>query len=322
MPVLHSTKTLHVIQPPTPSREGVGVFEYTDHYTVFHYGRMPDEIPGKGEAICRMAHFNFLLLEEAGVATHFRRFLPPNRIEFTLARTPEAAAVPHGPAPSGNRLLPLQVLFRNELPAGSSVHRRLAAGDLAPADLGLDAVPAVGEKLTRPLIEYASTREDVNRFLTPAQARHLCDLDDEQLTDLRDTTLAVNSVLTRHAEKAGLSHCDGKAEYLLTSDRRLMLADSPGTPDESRLMLNGVHLGKQILRDWYVESGNTIPTGKLIADGVPRSRWPRPASLPPQFVPVMSDLYRSLSQRWTGERHESVPDLATVVATLAGLPGR
>ncbi|WP_323137775.1 phosphoribosylaminoimidazolesuccinocarboxamide synthase [Streptomyces anulatus] len=55
----------------------MGVFEYTDHYTVFHYGRMPDQIPGKGEAICRMAHFNFLLLEDAGVATHFRRLLPP-----------------------------------------------------------------------------------------------------------------------------------------------------------------------------------------------------------------------------------------------------
>ncbi|WP_424917797.1 phosphoribosylaminoimidazolesuccinocarboxamide synthase [Streptomyces sp. wa1064] len=174
MPVLHSTKNLHVIEPPTPSREGIGVFEYTDHYTVFHYGRMLEQIPGKGEAICRMAHFNFLLLEDAGVATHFRRLLPPphpNRIEFTLARTPESAAAAPGPAPSSNRLLPLQVLFRNQLPAGSSVHRRLAAGDLTPADIGRDTPPAVGEKLKRPLIEYASTREYVNRFLTPAQAQ-------------------------------------------------------------------------------------------------------------------------------------------------------
>jgi hypothetical protein len=28
------------------------------------------------------------------------------------------------------------------------------------------------------------------------------------------------------------------------SDGRLVLADSPGTPDESRLMFNGVHCGK------------------------------------------------------------------------------
>ncbi|MCX4486587.1 hypothetical protein OG890_22030 [Streptomyces anulatus] len=157
--------------------------------------------------------------------------------------------------------------------------------------------PAVGEELKRPLIEYASTRQDVNRFLTPAQGQALCGLGHEQVKVLRDTTLRVNRELTRHAEKVGLSHCDGKAEYLLTGDQQLVLADSPGTPDGSRLMLNGVHLGKQVPRDWYVESGNTIPTGKLIADGVPRSRWPRPTPLPPEFLQVMSDLYRSLSQR-------------------------
>ncbi|MFD0503825.1 phosphoribosylaminoimidazolesuccinocarboxamide synthase [Streptomyces chiangmaiensis] len=94
MPVLNSTKNLHVVEPPTATREGVGIFEYTDHYTVFHYGRMPAPIPGKGEAICRMAVVNFTMLEEAGVRTHFRRFIAPNRIEFTLARLPDLAARP------------------------------------------------------------------------------------------------------------------------------------------------------------------------------------------------------------------------------------
>ncbi len=89
MPVLHSTKNLHVIEPPTPTR--TGIFEYTDHYTVFHYGRMSDAEP-----------------------------LPPGE---------------------ANRLVPVQVLFRNELPQGSSVHRRLASGTLAPADVGLDTAP-------------------------------------------------------------------------------------------------------------------------------------------------------------------------------------
>ncbi|MFD8589872.1 phosphoribosylaminoimidazolesuccinocarboxamide synthase [Streptomyces sp. NPDC059637] len=321
MPVLNSTKNLHVIEPPTTEQEGVGVFEYTDHYTVFHYGRMPDAIPGKSEAICRMAVFNFRLLEDAGVRTHFRRFIAPNRIEFTLARLPEPATRPLTPA-SGNYLLPLQVLFRNELPSGSSVHRRLAAGDLAPADVGLDTIPPVGEKLKQPLIEYATTRDDVNRFLAPAQAQDLAGLDDEQFQALREITLRVNAVLTGHAGKVGLSHCDGKVEYLMSSDQQLVLADSPGTPDESRLMLNGVHCGKQVLRDWYVRSGNEIPTGKLIADGVPRSQWPRPASLPPEFLPVMTDLYWSLSQTWTSEQHRDAPDLPAAARAVAGLTSR
>lgn len=321
MPVLNSTKNLHVIEPPTARREGVGVFEYTDHYTVFHYGRMPDAIPGKGEAICRMAVFNFHLLEEAGVRTHFRRFIAPNRIEFTLARLPGPAARPLTPA-SGNYLLPLQVLFRNELPPGSSVHRRLAVGDLTPAAVGLDAVPPLGEKLKRPLIEYATTRDDVNRFLTATEAQYLAGLDDEQFQALREVTLKVNTVLTGHADKVGLSHCDGKAEYLMSSDQELVLADSPGTPDESRLMLDGVHCGKQVLRDWYVGSGNEIPTSKLIADGVPRSQWPRPVSLPSDFLPVMSNLYRSLSEAWTGEQHWHEPDLPAAARAVEDVIGR
>lgn len=321
MPVLHSTKNLRVVEPPTATRDGVGVFEYTDAFTVFHYGRMPDPIPGKGEAACRMAAFNFALLEEAGVRTHFRRFIAPNRIEFTLARLPEQADRPLTPA-GGNYLIPLQVLFRNELPPGSSVHRRLAAGDLTPANIGLDAVPAVGEKLERPLIEYATTRDAVNRFITPGEAQRLAGLDDEQFLELQEITHKVNTVLTDHASKVGLSHCDGKVEYLVASDGHLVLADSPGTPDESRLMFAGVHCGKQILRDWYVRSGNEVPVGRLIADGVPRNRWPQPASLPPEYVAVMTDLYRSLSETWTGERHLSAPDLPTATRAVTDLIDR
>ncbi|WP_188303179.1 phosphoribosylaminoimidazolesuccinocarboxamide synthase [Streptomyces sp. CBMA123] len=321
MPVLHSTKNLRVVSPPTSTREGVGIFEYTDNYTVFHYGRMPDPIPGKGEAVCRMAVANFTMLEEAGVRTHFRRFIAPNQIEFTLTRLPDLTARPLTPE-QGNYLIPLQILFRNELPPGSSVHRRLAAGDLSPADVGLSTVPSIGEKLERPLIEYATTRDDVNRFIAPGEAQRLAGLDDVHFEAMRATTLKANEVLTGHAAKIGLSHCDGKFEYLLTADHELVLADSPGTPDESRLMFNGVHCGKQILRDWYVRSGHEIPVSKLIAEGVPRSEWPNPTPLPPAFVPVMTDLYQSLSEAWTGEQRWNASGLeaATRAVTEVILP--
>jgi len=82
-------------------------------------------------------------------------------------------------------------------------------------------------------------------------------------------------VLTGHAHKVGLSHCDGKVEYLMSMDARLVLADSPGTPDESRLMFNGVHCGKQVLRNWYAGNGLEVPVSRLIAEGVPRSQWPQ-----------------------------------------------
>ncbi|TQS42796.1 phosphoribosylaminoimidazolesuccinocarboxamide synthase [Cryptosporangium phraense] len=319
MPVLHSTKNLTIVDPPTATKEGVGIFEYTDHYTVFHYGRMPDLIPGKGEATCRMAVFNFAMLEAAGVRTHFRRFLAPNRIEVDLALVPPPA--PQAPV-AGSRLIPLLVLVRNALPQGSSVHRRLAAGTLRLADAGLSSIPAVGEQLQRPLIEYATMREDVNRIIGEPEARRLAALTDDQLQEMRDTTLMVNEVLTAHARQLGLSHSDGKLEYLLTGDERLVLADSPGTPDESRLLFNGVHCGKQVLRNWYVNNGLEVPVDQLIADGVPRSQWPTPASLPPEFVAVMSDLYRSLSETWTGLRLWNIPDLHAATKAVVEVIGQ
>jgi phosphoribosylaminoimidazole-succinocarboxamide synthase len=321
MPVLHSTKNLEVIEPPTAAREGVGVFEYTDNFTVFHYGRMPDLIPGKGEAICRMAVFNFMMLEAAGVPTHFRRFIAPSRIEFDLARVPglDAGAPTLG---ARNYLVPVQVLFRNELPQGSSVHHRLAVGTLTPSDLGLRDVPAVGEELGHPLIEYATILDETNRFIGASEAQRLAGLSDEQFQEMQDTTVKVNEVITGHASELGLSHCDGKVEYLVSGDARIVVADSPGTPDESRLMFNGVHCGKQVIRNWYVAQGLEVPVQRLIADGIPRRQWPKPAPLPPGFMPVMSDMYRSLSEAWTGERVWNAPDLQAATQAVRRLTGR
>jgi phosphoribosylaminoimidazole-succinocarboxamide synthase len=315
MPVLHSTKNLEIIEPPTATTSGVGVFEYTDNYTVFHYGRMPDLIPGKGEAICRMAVTNFMMLEAAGVPTHFRRFIAPSRIEFDLAPLPgQGSRTPASDA--RNYLVPVQVIVRNELPQGSSVHHRLAAGTLTPSDLGLRDAPAAGEKIDPPLIEYATMLEDINRFVSTAEAQRAAGLSDELFGEMHDTTVTVNEVITRHASEVGLRHCDGKVEYLVSADAHMVLADSPGTPDESRLMFGDVHCGKQVIRNWYVAHGLEVPVRQLISDGIPRSRWPAPAPLPPGFIPAMSDMYRSLSEAWTGERIWNAPDLQTATQAV------
>jgi phosphoribosylaminoimidazole-succinocarboxamide synthase len=318
MPVLHSTKNLKIIEPPTATRTGVGIFEYTDHYTVFHYGRMPDRIPGKGEATCRMAVFNFMRLQEAGVPTHFRRFIAPNRIEFDLARVPEPASGPPARG-AGTCLIPVQVLYRNELPQGSSVHRRVAAGALTPAAAGLREAPVVGETLEQPFLEYATMLEPVNRFVDRSEAQRLASVTDEQFQTMDDLTTTVNEVLTGHAREVGLSHCDGKVEFLAANDRSIVVADSPGTPDESRLMFNGVHCGKQVLRNWYVTHRLDVPVNQLIADGVPRNEWPQPAPLPSEFLPAMSDLYRALSETWTGERLWGAPDLHAATQAVTRL---
>jgi phosphoribosylaminoimidazole-succinocarboxamide synthase len=134
-----------------------------------------------------------------------------------------------------------------------------------------------------------------------------------------DITVKVNEILSGHAREVGLSHCDGKVEFVATSDGGIVVADSPGTPDESRLMFNGVHCGKQVLRNWYVAHKLEVPVNQLIAGGVPRNRWPQPAPLPPEFLPVMSDLYQALSETWTGERLWGAPDLHAATQAVTSL---
>lgn len=320
MPILHSTKNLEVVEPPTDSSTGVGVFEYTDHFSLFHYGRMPNTIPGKGEAVCRMAVRNFQLLEEAGAPTHFRRFIPPNRIEFDLAHLPtgDQPAV-EGASP---QVVPVQVLFRNELPQGSSVHRRLASGAVQPQELGLPDIPKVGDTLREPIYEYATMYQSINRFINRSEAQRLAGLDDHQFQTMHELARQVNTVLTAHAREVGLNHSDGKVEFLVSGVGDIVVADSPGTPDESRLLFNGVHCGKQVLRNWYVREGLEVPVSMLIAKGVPREQWPKPEPLPPEFVQVMSDLYRALSEAWTGERLRGAPTLSAATKAVARVIGQ
>jgi len=73
-------------------------------------------------------------------------------------------------------------------------------------------------------------------------------------------------------------------------------------------MFNGVHCGKQVIRNWYVTHGLEVPVNRLIAEGVPGASG-HSRTTPVRFLPVMSDLYRALSETWTGERLWNAPDL-------------
>ena len=59
-----SVKNLRVAKPPTATKPGRYVFEFTDDYSVFDYGKMPDTLPGKGAAMAIGTAFLFERLED------------------------------------------------------------------------------------------------------------------------------------------------------------------------------------------------------------------------------------------------------------------
>src|SRR5512136_1253235 len=67
-----SVKDLEVIKKPTECSMGRARFVFSDRYSVFDWGEMPDLIEGKGEALCLMGAYCFEQLEAQGVRTHYR----------------------------------------------------------------------------------------------------------------------------------------------------------------------------------------------------------------------------------------------------------
>ncbi len=57
---------------------GIGRFHFSDRYSVFDWGEMPDHIEGKGQALCLMGAWCFERLEEQGIKTHYQGLVDTN----------------------------------------------------------------------------------------------------------------------------------------------------------------------------------------------------------------------------------------------------
>ena len=178
-----SVKDLKVEKPVTEQESGVGVFKFTDDYSVFDFGKMPDTIPEKGEALCRMAAYNFQELEKLGIKSHFRKLVSGNEMEVDLVRVlfPQKGELKEG---MSNYLVPLEVIFRNSLPDGSSVFKRLNKGQATIEQLGLNKMPKPGEKLEKPIMDVSTKLEPTDRYLTWDEAREIAKLSEAELGDL------------------------------------------------------------------------------------------------------------------------------------------
>src|SRR3989338_5122654 len=66
-----SVKDLEILKKHTEKR-GIGRFIFSDRYSVFDWGEMPDHIENKGAALCLMSSYCFEKAEEQGIKTHYR----------------------------------------------------------------------------------------------------------------------------------------------------------------------------------------------------------------------------------------------------------
>ena len=337
-----SVKNFRVEQHPDDDSLGKGAFVFTDDYSVFDWGKMPDAIPEKGASLCTMGAFNFELLEDAGVPTHYRGVYsdgevvgveeavaagdPPTEMAIDLTRAPELPVTETGydydayfAATGSHVLVPLEVVFRNRVPVGSSLRERRS-----PASFGLSRAGWPDEAVDVPetVVEFSTKFEKQDRYLDRTEAARLAGPAD--LAELEALARDVNRVVSERAEQAGLVHQDGKIECLF-QDGDLRVADVVGTFDENRFAYDRQQVSKEVLRQYHERSQSewveAVSEAKERAATEAVADWralcgPDPQPLPADVVRRTRDLYCAGTNTYLDTDLFDAPPLDEAVAAV------
>jgi len=340
-----SVKDLEVIKNPTPETMGVGRFHFSDRYSVFDWGEMPDHIPGKGAALCLMGAYCFERLEEKGIKTHYKGLVdingkiipfkqanqPTNTMEVHLINIyrPETFTTQQGKLEYDysaytpklkNCLIPLEIIYRNGLPEGSSVFKRLEQGKTTIKELGLDHYPKPGERFTKPIFDVSTKLEQTDRYITWDEAKKIAGLTDQELDDIKVVLGKVNELITEMAAQAGLVNEDGKIELAFDDQRKLMVVDVVGTLDECRFTYDGLHVSKEVARQFYKKTlwYQNLEEAKKAAEVKGIKEWKtlcesQPPNLDPKLRTIISEMYIATANELTGQKLFNAPHLSDVI---------
>jgi phosphoribosylaminoimidazole-succinocarboxamide synthase len=338
-----SVKDLETIKKPTRNEMGIGRFHFSDRYSVFDWGEMPDHIDGKGAALCLMGAYCFEQLEAKGVETHYRGLVDKNEVvtfeeievptgtmEVNLVNVYKLGTrVAHGKVeydysrytPSlKNCLIPLEIIYRNGLPEGSSVFKRLEQGKVTIESLGLDHYPRPGERFAKPIFDVSTKLEEADRYVTWEEAKKIAGLTTQEVAAVKGVLSKVNNAISRVASRAGLENEDGKIELAFDDERRLTVVDVVGTLDECRFTYNGVHVSKEVARQFYKQTEwyRDVEEAKKTAETQGVKDWKalsksQPPKLDSQLKTIISEMYMAAANELTDRKLFDAPRLANVI---------
>ncbi len=257
-------------------------FNFSDRYSVFDWGEMPDKLDGKGKALSIMGAFFFEFLsskknwEQAsfpdylantrsyqnildnGFKSHFIGLTSGFELEvkkvailkpeFEIKENKKKWNYFYTPE-TKEALVPLEVIFRFGMPPGSSLKKRVNSKEYLKS-LGLNDIPVEGEFFSKPVVEFSTKLEPEDRYLNYLEAKKMAALTDMEFQNLIDTTKVIAYRLKLLFEQMDIELWDGKFEFAFNESREFILVDSIGL-DELRLLYKGKHLSKEFLRQFY-----------------------------------------------------------------------
>lgn len=350
-----SVKDLVVLEKPDKNKTGRAQFIFSDRYSVFDWGEMPDKFDDKGSATCITTAYFFEKLEEMGTKTHYLGVVEEGKVkrlselkspqpcmEIKLLRVlkpdVKGCACDYSAYTDPyyrracpvieyfhevvleNFLIPHEIIYHNSLPEGSSVFGRLAEGSLKLEDFGLKEMPYPGQVLERPLVDVATKLEASHRYLSWEEARRIAGMSEDEVEEIKRITLLINELITKEAKRTGLTTEEGKVEFGFDEDRDLIVVDALGTLDECRFTYRGMPVGNQIARIFYRKT----PWYEEIEGAKEKDKvgWKklvknRPPSLPPDLKDSISLLYKAYCNEVTRRIwFEGVPSVKEIMEEI------
>tara|TARA_B100001248_G_C27363298_1_gene447645 strand:- start:260 stop:1333 length:1074 start_codon:yes stop_codon:yes gene_type:complete len=259
------------------------LFEFSDRYSIYDWGEMPDHIQAKGKNLCLFTDLIYSFLEKT---ESWKTWQPSEAVnENILEELKDQALTTHRKPKEScfenlwkveriyvpqivdqdysfykkqpqTTLLPLEVIFRFGVPKGSSLLRRAQKNPDYLASIGVESDIKEGSLLENLLIEYSTKLEPMDRYLSFAEAQEIGGCNDSEFQRLGDLTKIIALRLRDFFHSMDLSLWDGKLEFAFlkgVQNRKFMLVDTIA-PDELRLMYRDMPLSKEVLRQAYWDS--------------------------------------------------------------------
>ena len=241
-------------------------FKFSNRVSAYDV-KFNDEIPKKGEVLCKFAEFWF---NELDIPNHFVRRISDTEI---IVKKME--------------MLPIECIVRGYF-YGSLVER------YNNNSIQLDNVDDIllAEKLPTPIFD-PTTKAEHDVPITKIDAIKFGLVSEHEFDWLAKTSIQIYNIMSAKAKSAGFILADLKLEFGKHKNE-LFLSDSIG-PDEYRLWLKDDYsvgkiqeaYDKQLLRDWLTDNGFK----KKFDDARASGKEPTPPSIPKELVKKMTDRY-------------------------------
>ena len=256
--------------------DGKLLFKFSDRVSAYDV-KFKDEIPKKGEVLCKFAQYWFKKLD---VPNHFVERKSDTEIVVRKLN-----------------MLPIECVVRGYF-YGSLVSRwkdgKISLEDDTQTDLAAKLPNPIFDPTTKSAHDMPVNREEVisQKLVT-----------NDEYDWLSEESIKIYEKMARIANDAGFILADLKLEFGKENDA-IILADSIG-PDEFRLWPKDEYkigetqqaYDKQLLRDWLTENGYQ----KKFDDARSNGNEPIAPSIPTDLISKMTQRYVTAYQKLTGD---------------------